>query len=140
MKKFLANSFQAIAGLAVVGALVIAAAHSSELAARPAQGTSTPANAQTAPSGNAENGKDLYVKLACYSCHNYDASGAGTGPRLAPSPLPWALFNRAIRTPSSAMPPYTTKTLSEAQLADIYAYMKTFPPPPSLASIPLLQQ
>ena len=105
----------------------------SSAAAPPAQ-TSTPG------AGNAENGKVLYVKIGCYECHDRDAGGAGTGPRLAPNPMAWPAFSHQVRSPVNSMPPYTTKVLSDTDLADIYAFLLTIPKPPAIASIPLLQQ
>jgi mono/diheme cytochrome c family protein len=91
------------------------------------------------PAGNAENGKLLYVKIGCYECHDRDAEGAGTGPRLAPNPLPYGAFSHQVRQPANSMPPYTGKVLSDSDLADIYAFLQTIPKPPAVASIPLLQ-
>jgi mono/diheme cytochrome c family protein len=105
--------------------------------AAPAQPSAAQASAP--PSGNADNGRMLYVKIGCYECHDRDAEGAGTGPRLAPNPLPWAAFSHQVRQPVNSMPPYTAKVLSDAELADIYAFLQTLPKPPALASIPLLQ-
>jgi hypothetical protein len=36
------------------------------------------------------------------------------------------------------MPPYTSKVVSDAELADIYAYLQSIPTPPPASSIPLL--
>lgn len=106
--------------------------------AQAGQNSSSGAQA-SAPSGNADNGKMLYTKIGCYECHDRDAEGAGTGPRLAPNPLPWTAFSRQVRNPVNSMPPYTAKVLADQELADIYAYLQTLPKPPALASIPLLQ-
>lgn len=38
------------------------------------------------------------------------------------------------------MPPYTSKTVSDAQLADIYAFLKAIPRPRDAKEIPLLNQ
>jgi len=103
-------------------------------------GTAAPAQASAPAAGNAQNGNMLYTKIGCYECHNRDGSGGGAGPRLAPNPLPWAAFSKQVRLPVNAMPPYTTKVLSDADLADIYAFVQTFPKPPAITSIPLLQQ
>lgn len=91
------------------------------------------------PAGNAENGKVLYVKVGCYECHDRDAEGAGTGPRLAPNPLAYPAFSHQVRSPANSMPPYTGKVVSDQDLADIYAFLLTVPKPPPVASIPLLQ-
>ena len=97
--------------------------------------TSAPAT-QT---GNAEQGKKLYVSYGCYQCHGYEAQGSSaTGPRLGPRPMPFASFARYIRQPSGQMPPYTIKVASDTDLADIYAFVQARPAPPPLQSIPLL--
>jgi mono/diheme cytochrome c family protein len=44
-----------------------------------------------------------------------------------------------LRKPREDMPPYTTKVLSDAEVADIYAWVLTRPTPPKVESIPLLQ-
>jgi len=97
----------------------------------------TPA-ADSTPPGNAETGKKLFVQYGCYQCHGYAAHG-GAGPRLAPRPLTFAALSRYIRQPKGEMPPYTTKVLSEQQLADVYAFLRSVPEPPSVDSIPLLK-
>ena len=92
----------------------------------------------TAPAGNAENGKRLYTAVACYACHGYVGQGGSAGPRLGPPAIAFPAFMRAIRHPQE-MPPYTAKVLSDAQVADIYAHVKTFPEPADLDTIPLLK-
>jgi len=92
------------------------------------------------PSGNAEQGKKLYVSYGCYQCHGYEAQGASaTGPRLGPRPLAFASFARYVRQPTGQMPPYTTKVASDVDLADIYAFVAARPPAPPVADIPLLK-
>ena len=90
-----------------------------------------PAAAQpAAPKGNAEQGRKLYVSYGCYQCHGYEAQGSSsTGPRLGPRPLPFASFSRYVRNPTNQMPPYTVKVVSDAELADIYAYVDSRPAP-----------
>ncbi|MBI3933264.1 MAG: cytochrome c [Acidobacteria bacterium] len=102
----------------------------------PAQGRSAGAQAST-PAGNAENGKKLYNSIGCWQCHGYSGQG-GAGAKIAPDPIPFAGFLRYNRKPSGAMPPYTAKVVSDAQLADIYAFLKTIPKPPDPKTIPLL--
>ena len=96
----------------------------------------TPAPAQTAPpAGNAQAGKDLYVRYSCYACHRYDGFGAGTGARLVPLPMTVARFTAYIRNPPRPqMPAYSSKLLSDAQLADIWAYIKSLPASPEAKS------
>jgi mono/diheme cytochrome c family protein len=99
------------------------------------------ASASTAPrTGDAAKGKQLFTADGCYECHGYEGVGAGTGPRIGPPPISLPSFLRYVRTPTGNMPPYTTKVISDQELADIYAYLKSLPPPPAASSIPLLNQ
>jgi mono/diheme cytochrome c family protein len=100
----------------------------------------TTGSSQVEPAGNAENGKKLYKSDGCYQCHGLSAQGSSrTGPRLAPDPIAFQLFSYVVRHPSDDMPPYTSKVVSDQDLADIYAFLKSLPEPPSLESIPILQ-
>jgi mono/diheme cytochrome c family protein len=103
------------------------------------QSKSTPEVA-VSPAGNAESGKKIYTSVGCYEYHDLEGQGgAGTGPRLAPSPIAFPKFVQHLRQPSSQMPPYTSKVLSDAEVADIYAFLQSIPKPPAASSIPLLQ-
>jgi ubiquinol-cytochrome c reductase cytochrome c subunit len=77
----------------------------------------------TPPRGDASRGKQLFVKTGCYQCHGYEAQGASTGPKLGPDPVTFARFVSYVRKPTGEMPPYTAKVLSDAQLADMYAFV-----------------
>jgi mono/diheme cytochrome c family protein len=90
--------------------------------------------------GNAENGKKLFASYGCYECHGRQGAGASTGPRIGPPAITLAAVLRYVRAPSGQMPPYTAKVASDQDLADIYAYLKSFPAPRSAKDIPLLNQ
>jgi len=42
--------------------------------------------------------------------------------------------------PASAMPTYSPKVMSDAELTDVWAYLKSIPDPPPVKNIPLLNQ
>ena len=88
---------------------------------------------------NVENGKRLYVRDGCYECHGYAGQG-GAGARLAPKVLSAANLIKYVRHPAGAMPPYTNKVVSDAELTDIRAFLASLPEPPPLKSIPILNQ
>jgi mono/diheme cytochrome c family protein len=94
--------------------------------------------AQT-PTGNAQNGKRIFDSYGCYQCHGHDAHG-GAGARLAPNPIAFERFSRYVRRPTGEMPPYTAKVVSDQELADIYAFLKTIPAPPAVKDIPILNR
>jgi ubiquinol-cytochrome c reductase cytochrome c subunit len=98
------------------------------------------AQAQNAgPGGNAQKGKQLFQSYGCYQCHGREAQGeAGTGPRLAPKPIPFAALAKYVRQPTGQMPPYTKRVVSDADLADIYAFLSAQPAPVPAKNIPLL--
>jgi mono/diheme cytochrome c family protein len=105
-----------------------------------AQSTETAQKMTSAPAGNARHGKTVYTVVGCYECHGRDAqSGGRTGPKLGPNPLPFAAFIHQVRSPRNEMPPYTAKVLSDADLADVYAFLQSLPQPPKVDSVPLLQ-
>jgi len=90
-----------------------------------------------------DNGKKLYLKYGCYECHGTVGQGAQANPlapKLAPRPLPLPALIAYVRKPAGSMPPYVSKVLSNAELADIRAYLASIPEPPPVKSIPLLNQ
>lgn len=91
-------------------------------------------------SGNAENGKKLFSKYGCYECHGTLGQGTTAGARLAPKPIALAALIAYVRKPAGQMPPYTAKVVSDAELADIRAYLATIPEPSPAKNIPLLNQ
>ena len=98
-------------------------------------------NAQQAVKpANAENGKRLFTAYACYQCHGYLGQGSNAGARLAPKPLPLAAMIAYVRKPTGVMPPVTAKVVSDAEIADIRAYLETVPAPPDVKTIKLLNQ
>ena len=90
------------------------------------------------PTGDAQKGKDLYLKYSCYACHGYDGHG-GAGARLVPLAMTVERFTAYVHDPRQ-MPPYTEKILSDAQLADLFAYIKSLPVSPAAKDIPLLSR
>src|SRR3954464_7120100 len=104
------------------------------------------AGQSTATKGDAENGRKLFVADGCYQCHGRQGQGGAAapvgsyGPRLAPPKLPVEAIRLYVRHPSGSMPPYTAKVLSDSDINDIYAFLKTIPAPRPLKEIPLLNQ
>jgi mono/diheme cytochrome c family protein len=90
--------------------------------------------------GDADNGKKLFVAYGCYQCHGREGAGAMTGPRIGPPAITLAAVLRYVRAPSGQMPPYTAKVVSDQELADIYAFLKSFPPARPAKDIPLLNE
>jgi len=123
-------------------AIVVIVALALLLFARPsaaAQSTAGGTKSDHSDSADAARGKKLFVSDGCYECHGRAAQG-GVGPRLGPDPLPLSFIEKYVRHPTGSMPPYTEKTVSDQDLAGIYAYLKSLPEPPKEKDIPLLNE
>jgi len=100
------------------------------------------AAAQTAPpnGGNATNGKRLFLEKNCYYCHGTTGQGGRDGARLTNTALNADGLIRYVRKPAGAMPAYTEKLISDQELRDVLAYLKSLPVAKSPKDIPLLNQ
>jgi mono/diheme cytochrome c family protein len=99
-------------------------------------------NSDTAVTGDAQNGKKIFVADGCYECHGRQGQGSTqTGAaRIGPPQLDFDGFKSYVRQPSNQMPPYTSKAVPEKDLADIYAFLKSIPMPAKGKDIPLLNK
>lgn len=97
------------------------------------------AQAPGEPRGDAARGAKLFVDRACWQCHGLAAQGGGiAGPRLAGRVQVWAAFAAYVRRPTEEMIPFTVKVLPDEELADIFAWLRSLPPPPAVESLPVL--
>src|ERR1700722_642625 len=91
--------------------------------------------------GDAKHGKELFTKYSCYACHGFSGQN-GNGARLVPMKFQQAGFIAYVRNPPRAnqIPSYSPKVLTDADFADIYAYIRSLPDSaPSPASVPILR-
>jgi len=93
------------------------------------------------PTGDAANGKRLFMAVGCYECHGTTGAGGGlAGPRLAPNPLPFIAVKAKVRTASGRMPVFSEAVLKDSEIADIYAYLQSIPTGKSGRDIELLNR
>jgi len=95
---------------------------------------------QSPPAGNSENGKRLFMKQNCYYCHGTSGQGGRDGARIAQTALNLQGVIRYVRRPTGGMPAFTEKILTDQELTDIYAYLKSLPAAKASKDIPLLDQ
>jgi mono/diheme cytochrome c family protein len=99
-----------------------------------------PAQESGNATGNAQTGHDIFLKYTCYACHGFSGQN-GPGARLVPMRMTQSGFINYVRSPRTRqMPSYSTKVLSDAQLGDVYAYIKTLPASRAAKDIPDLNQ
>src|SRR5262245_50970575 len=94
--------------------------------------------AQTAPAGNADIGKRAFMEKNCYYCHGTTGQGGRDGARITNTQLNPDGFIRYVRKPAGAMPAYTEKLISDQELRDIVAYLKSLPAAKTPKEIPIL--
>ena len=98
-----------------------------------------PKAANAAPA-NVNNGKRLFEVKACYECHGWRGQGGLAGARLAQTKLNLQAFRNIIRNPPpSNMPPYRAAVLTDQEVAELFAYIQSFPAPVPVEKIPLLK-
>jgi mono/diheme cytochrome c family protein len=99
------------------------------------------AQSQDAPAGDAAHGRVVFLKEACFTCHGRVGEGGaynGPAPVLAQTALPFEGFRAQIRNPVNDMPAYSDAVLSDKDIADIYAFVKSLPGPRSPKDFPIL--
>src|SRR5256885_1729843 len=98
------------------------------------------AAAQSNTAGNADSGKRLFMRHNCYYCHGTTGQGGRDGARIAQTALNLQGLMRYVRKPTGGMPAFTEKILTDQELTDIYAYLKSLPAAKAPKDIPLLNQ
>jgi len=99
--------------------------------------------AQSAPPGDPDNGKRVYLADGCFTCHGRIGEGGnyyGLTPILARTALPFEGFKQQLRDPARVMPPFPEAVLSDKEAADIYAFLQTLPGKRPVKDFPLLNQ
>ena len=106
--------------------------------------------ADAPPGGDAAHGKQLFHAHGCYGCHGFNGETGARDLVATNSPLiadlsTFAMFLRlrgdqAPLLPSSRMPNYPASALSDADLRDLYAYVRTFKlDAPAVKDVPTLK-
>ena len=128
--------------LATLGSLIPATLASLTVATLASLTLAVPASlALAVPTGNAANGRRVYLADGCFYCHGTTGAGGGNaGPRLAPNPLPLEGVKAKVRTASGRMPVYSPAVLKDAEIADIVAYLQSIPQGKAAKDIPALNR
>jgi len=98
--------------------------------------------AEDAP-GDAANGKLVYAKMRCFTCHGRAGQGGAfnyPAPALAAIELPVEAFQAFLREPANDMPAYSTALLSDKDAADMWTWLRALPGRKPTKDFPLLNQ
>ena len=96
-----------------------------------------------AAAASVDDGKRAFVQHGCWQCHGFEGQGSAAtskGKVIADTALPLDAFTAFVRTTSGDMPPFRPQVISDADLADIYAYLESRPKPKPVDDLPLLKQ
>jgi mono/diheme cytochrome c family protein len=111
--------------------LMLAAVFFVAIGCRSVAAQSSGAKSTAASAGNADNGKRVFTSADCFACHGAQGQGTAAAPQISPPPLDLPALITYVRQPTGKMPPIPESTASDAQLADIYAFLKSVAPVPA---------
>jgi mono/diheme cytochrome c family protein len=97
-----------------------------------------PLSAQS--TGDKDNGKKVFEKIGCWQCHGYAGQGGAAGAVLTATKLNAQGVIRYVRRPAGVMAAYTERVVSDQELTDVFAYIKSIPPAKTIDQIPLLKE
>lgn len=101
------------------------------------------APAQNAASGDAANGKLIYLADGCFTCHGRAGQGGAMNypaPAIAKLEMPVESFVSFLRDAPNDMPAYSTEVLSDKEATDIHAFLQSLPGRKPAKEFPLLNQ
>jgi len=93
------------------------------------------------PAGDAANGAKVYVAVGCFTCHGRSGQGGNFNyatPVLAKIQWPVEALRAFLRVGVNDMPAYAKEVLSDQQIADVHAFLRSLPGPRPVADIPQL--
>jgi mono/diheme cytochrome c family protein len=93
------------------------------------------------PAADPANGKRVYLVVGCFACHGRAGQGGAynyPAPPLAQTRLPLEAFKTIVRAGPNEMPAYAESVLSDRDLADIHAFLRSLPGPRPAKDVPLL--
>ncbi|HXZ22567.1 MAG TPA: cytochrome c [Pseudolabrys sp.] len=99
--------------------------------------------AQNAASGDAANGKRIYLADGCFTCHGRAGQGGAMNypaPPIAKLEMPVESFVAFLRDAPNDMPAYSADVLSDKEAADIHAFLESLPGRKPAKEFPLLNQ
>jgi mono/diheme cytochrome c family protein len=92
-----------------------------------AQSNKQPDNLDSvAAAGDATYGEKVYHRVGCVECHGQNAEGSD-GPPLLKIKITFPEFVHWVRNASNGMDPQPPATVTDSELADIYAFIESSP-------------
>ena len=76
-------------------------------------------------------GQELFFANGCNVCHG-DAGEGGIGPTIAQTSLTLDQVIAQYRTPRGLMPPFLESQITDAEVAEMFAWLQTQPLPDTI--------
>jgi mono/diheme cytochrome c family protein len=95
----------------------------------------TDSKSNTTSSGNPQNGKLVFRSQGCNQCHGSQGEGSSAisqnvrMPRIASTTLSLPAFVQLVRRSKGQMPSFGSDQVSDAELTDVYAFLRSLTPP-----------
>ena len=84
------------------------------------------ADPQLATTGDpAQDGKALFFRYGCASCHGLKGQGGAVGTDLDADDINLSEFGREVRKGPKGMPSFTEETISEQDLEKLYSFLES---------------
>ncbi|MBM4457946.1 MAG: hypothetical protein FJ011_09320 [Chloroflexi bacterium] len=90
--------------------------------------TPAPTPEPTAGKIDADTGRQVWLRQECIDCHGENAEG-DRGPTLAGTGLTYDAVLLRVRTGKGRMPDFTVEEISDLEVQQIYAWLRSLPPP-----------
>ena len=113
---------------------VLAIAFALLLSSSRAQAQAPAAKSEDASAASIANGKRAFTSAGCVACHGAQGQGTSMGIQIAPPPFELPALIAYVRQPTGKMPPFSVGAVSDEQLGDIFAFLKSVAPPPAASA------
>ncbi len=113
---------------------VLAIAFALLLSSSRAQAQAPAARSEDASAASIANGQRAFTSAGCVACHGAQGQGTSMGIQIAPPPFELPALIAYVRQPAGKMPPFSAGAVSDEQLGDIFAFLKSVAPPPAASA------
>jgi mono/diheme cytochrome c family protein len=96
-----------------------------------AQAQTPSAKSADASAASVANGKRAFTSAGCVACHGAQGQGTAMGIQISPPPFELPALITYVRQPTGKMPPFAAGAVSDQQLGDIFAFLKSVAPAPT---------
>jgi mono/diheme cytochrome c family protein len=110
--------------------LTVVAVFFALVIASPRADAQAPTAKSAASAASITSGKRAFTSAGCVVCHGAQGQGTAMGIQISPPPFELPALITYVRQPTGKMPPFAAGAVSDQQLGDIFAFLKSVAPAP----------